>query len=43
MTTVQPQISRIGEIDFENVAALQCGIAKLGCGDAVLSWWFELG
>ncbi|MDO9061799.1 MAG: hypothetical protein Q7U92_22630, partial [Bradyrhizobium sp.] len=40
---VQPQISKIREIDFENVAALQCGIAKLCCDHAILSWRFELG
>jgi len=43
MTTAQPQISKISEIDFENVAALQCGIANFCCGHAILSWWFELG
>jgi hypothetical protein len=37
------QISKNFKNDLENVAALQCGIAKLRCEHAILSWRFELG
>jgi hypothetical protein len=37
------EISKTGEINFENVAALQCGIGKFTRRHAILSWRFELG